>query len=159
MTVKRNKLFDKCLANIDPETRKEVRENMAQEDKELLLKDLCARLPYLENWVQFEGEDYIITGYGHGRVFLLPSLVSSCTGPCPLIEEVKPYLRPMSSMTEEEDDKYMTTFDIEDLGGLPSPCTATFETFDWLNEHHFDFRGLIKKGLALEAPSDMYKTE
>ena len=143
---------------------------MTQEEKSMLLKDLCARLPYLENWVQFEGKDYIITGYGHGRVSLLPSPFSSAVGPCPLIEEVKPYLRPMSSMTEEEvkeiqkinwqfgksksgecyvgdaDDGYCSVSQMVDILG-------------YLNEHHFDYRGLIEKGLALEAPEGMYKTE
>ena len=75
---------------------------MTQEEKKLLLKDLCGRLPYFENWVQYEGKDYIVTGYGHGRVSLLSSPFSSASGPCPLVEEVKPYLRPMSSMSEEE---------------------------------------------------------
>ena len=49
---------------------------MEENLKQLLLKDLCARLPYFENWVQYEGKDYIVTGYGHGRVSLLPSVFS-----------------------------------------------------------------------------------
>ena len=122
---------------------------MTQEDKELLLKDLCARLPYLENWVQYDGKDYVVTGYGHGRVSLLPSMFSSAVGPCPLIEEVKPYLRPMSSMTEDE----LETYDKLAFEWFPT------KLFDWFNKHHFDYRGLVEKGLALEAPEGMYKTE
>lgn len=121
---------------------------MTQEEKQLLLKDLCARLPYFENWIQYEGKDYIVTGYGHGRVSLLPSLFSSGVGPCPLIEEVKPYLRPMSSMTEEEEIYYNTIY----------TTLKFYEKEDWLNQHHFYYRGLIPMGLALEAPADMYKT-
>ena len=74
---------------------------MTQEEKQLLLKDLSARLRY-ETWVKYEGKEWLVTGYGHGRVSLLPSVFSSVGGPCPLVEEVRPYLRSMSSMTEEE---------------------------------------------------------
>lgn len=118
---------------------------MTQKEKQLLLKDLCGRLPNFENWVQYNDKDYLVTGYGHGRVSLLPSKFSSAVGPCPLIEEVKIYLRPMSSMTDEEDFIYSQ---------LPD---GYVDTYDWLNEHHFDYRGLIPMGLALEAPEDMYK--
>lgn len=75
---------------------------MTQEEKQLLLKDLCARLPYLETWVRYKDKNYVVTGYGHGRVSLLPSIVSSAVCHCPLVEEVRPYLRSMSSMTQEE---------------------------------------------------------
>ena len=149
---------------------------MTQEDKELLLKDFCDRLPYFENRVQYDGKDYVVTGYGHGRVSLLPGVFSSAVGPCPLIEEVKPYLRPMSSMTKEElkelNDKYgsIAYFFIQeppyyhglqaqhsDIGSIE--LSEFSEIYDWLNAHHFDYRGLIEKGLALEAPKDMYKMD
>jgi len=132
---------------------------MTQEEKQLLLKDLCARLPYLENWVQHADKDYVVTGYGHGRVSLLSNIFSSAVGPCPLIEEIKPYLRPMSSMTEEEYLKYSETRDWRYVDDDHYEYFDTLETFDWLNEHHFDYRGLIPMGLALEAPEGMYKTE
>ena len=122
---------------------------MTQEDKNILLKDLCARLPYFENWIQYEGKDYIVTGYGHGRVLLLPSLVSSSVGPCPLIEEVKPYLRPMSSMTEEEAKEVCKLENYENriICVIPNHTyhfTVGDSVIDWLNEHHFDFRNLIQ---------------
>ena len=139
---------------------------MTQEDKELLLKDLCARLPYLENWVQFEGNDYIVTGYGHGRVSLLPSLFSSGVGPCPLIEEIKPYLRPMSNMTEDERNEIDEFFGYHKNTNVYGDIICRDNTFvgidkisgylNWLNAHHFDYNGLIEKGLALESPEDMY---
>lgn len=131
---------------------------MIQEEKQLLLKDLCARLLY-DTWVQYEGKEWLVTGYGHGRVSLLPSIFSSVCGPCPLIVEVKPYLRPMSSMTEEEKVKYITLthYNVDDDGKPYRELTV--EAIDWLNAHHFDYRGLIEKGLAIEAPEDMYKTE
>lgn len=126
---------------------------MTQEEKHLLIKDLCGRLPY-DTWVQYEGKEWLITGYGHGRVSLLPSVFSSAVGPCPLIEEFKPYLRPLSSMTEEEKKEWHYLY-------LPLPhkneATETERRIDWLNAHHFDYRGLIEKWLAFEAPEGMYK--
>lgn len=115
---------------------------MAQEDKELLFKDLCARLPYFGLMVQYKGEDFNIIDIGFGRVTLVKPFMSSTSG-SPLIEEIKPYLRPMSSMTEEE-RKY--------LQKLPFP----YDFVDWLTAHHFDYRNLIEKGLALEATTEMY---
>jgi len=130
---------------------------MTQEEKQLLLKDLCARLPYFENWVQYEGKDYIVTGYGHGRVSLLSSPFSSASGPCPLVEEVKPYLCPMSSMTKEERLIYEQR--LHDVGRSVDVIDTDeiVQHIDWLNKHHFDYCGLIDKGLALEAPEGMYK--
>jgi hypothetical protein len=125
---------------------------MTQEQKQLLIRDLCSRLPY-ETWVKYEGKEWLVTGYGHGRVSLLPSIFSSIGGPCPLVEEVSPYLRSMSSMTEEEENEYRAINCYEGL--FPS----NEEALDYVLEHHFDFRGLIEKGLALEAPEGMYKTE
>ena len=70
------------------------------------------------------------------------------------IAVVKPYLRPMSSMTEEEkiewDAEYAYNSRTYSYEGYVGKMT------DWLNKHHFDYRGLIEKGLALEAPKDMY---
>lgn len=72
---------------------------------------------------------------------------------------IKPYLRPMSSMTEKEKKEYtqyvfnqpfLQKDEVPNLGSVPM-CV------DWLNAHHFDYHGLIPKGLALEAPEDMYK--
>ena len=127
---------------------------MEQQEKQLLLKDLCGRLPYFENWVQYEGKDYIVTGYGHGRVSLLPSVFSSIGGPCPLVEEVKPYLRPMSSMTSDEKFEYDELQHFYTHG-----LDFNIDEVDWLNAHHFDYRGLIEKGLALEAPEGMYNNK
>ena len=116
---------------------------MTQEEKQILLKDLCARLPYhtmvlmgdgaIESLINVNVDTYICNGLKG-----LP----------------KPYLRPMSSMTEEE-RKYYNSLSILIADG---ECDV-YEEIDWLNAHHFDFRGLIEKGLAIEAPEGMYKTE
>lgn len=126
---------------------------MIQEEKQLLLKDLSARLPF-------------------GVKVQCITKAARIANASPLIEtldtvlyryaeednmELKPYLRHLSNMTEEETQEYDATFYHEDYGGLPSPWSATYETFDWLNKHHFDYRGLISMGLAIEAPKDMYK--
>lgn len=129
---------------------------MTPEEKQLLLKDLCPRLHY-ETWVQYDGKEWLVTGYGHGRVSLLPSVFSSVGGPCPLVEEVRPYLRPMSSMTEEEVNEFILISDtVLWLGNNRSICILSLEQMDWLNAHHFDYRGLIPMGLALEAKEGIY---
>ena len=111
---------------------------MTQEDKELLLKDLCARLPY--GVKVYAGEDLAMT---------LKQI--DYKGFCESWENedfkcysrwMFPYLRPMSSMTEEEKGEYQAFFNYD---GVEYPE----EYIDWLNAHHFDYRGLIEKGLAI----------
>ena len=68
----------------------------------------------------------------------------------------------MSSMTEEEKKEFTGFASISQhrfFIGDSYFWYNTYEEEDWLNEHHFDYRGLIEKGLALEAPEGMYKTE
>ena len=77
------------------------------------------------------------------------------------IEEIKPYLRPMSSMTDEEKEHLQSLHNIitdENYGDGYSPAAwdAISEFNDYCNVHHLDNRGLIGKGLALEAPEQMY---
>lgn len=118
---------------------------MAQEEKDLLLKDLCARLPY-GLWIDdgyalaihIDYSDVHFENYFNGI----------------LNGDVKPYLRQMSSMTEEERSEYALFY-------RAFSCSLyekeSVERVDWLNKHHFDYRGLIEKGLALEAKEEMYK--
>ena len=83
------------------------------------------------------------------------------------IDDVKPYLRPMSSMTEEEKREYFSFIGGErpfdsDFSAYPIEYKFVYEHdinsyIDWLNAHHFDYRNLIRKGLALEAPEGMYE--
>jgi hypothetical protein len=135
---------------------------MTQEDKELLLKDLSARLLYkVICKVEFkDGEGWKIQNMSLEGVFIDECYFTTDTGSI-YSKEFRQYLRPMSSMTEEELKEYHKTFfyheryDNEHKTG--QNCSITFETYDWLNAHHFDYRGLIKKGLALEAPDGMYK--
>ena len=116
---------------------------MAQEDKELLLKDLCARLPYNVR-VEYNGTTFTnifdVLGIAHGRIALCLPFMSKTE--CPLIEEVKPYLFPLSSMTEEQKEDM-----IKSSCGIGSDKNV----FDWYNKNHFDYRGLIPIGLAIDA--------
>ena len=135
---------------------------MTQKDKELLLKDLSARLPY--NVIV----DYDYNAFDvHNGNYVKHG--SKCILNCYLLEVfisprqnekgeyIKPYLRPMSSMTEEEEIEYDATFATIKTADGHYDYAMTYKSFDFLNSHYFDYRGLIKKGLALEAPKGMYK--
>ena len=119
---------------------------MTQEDKELLLKDLCSRLPYgVKGLHRGEKRELLVMdSFGSYQVneydawFDLNSVI------------FKPYLRPMSSMTDDEWREYKQAM---------HKSSFSFTEEDWFNSHYFDHRGLIEKGLALEAPEGMYKTE
>ena len=136
---------------------------MTQEGKMLLLKDLCARLPYgvkflRESWnYEWDQETSVIEvledidkdGYiNNTKVYT--------------IEDIKPYLRSLSSMTEEEKHKLLKFGAITCLknGEVIDVSCVGFgrhaDVQDYLNTCHFDYRGLIKKGIAIEAPKGMY---
>ena len=122
---------------------------MTPEEKDLLLKDLCARLPYGVMYETPYGPRVLndIFIYSNGPVYTDHGVGNYNEVFGVELENIKPYLRPMSSMTEEEDFIYSQ---------LPD---GYVDTYDWLNKHHFDYRGLIPMGLALEAKEGMYKTE
>ena len=138
---------------------------MTQEEKQLLLKDLCARVPYVTfvyvDWHETE-ELEICEGCEDDEEEPNIHTLISCDyyGECDLddnlyktIYDIKPYLRPLSSMTAEEKEDFGVPFTSEGLVTLAD----TVECIDWLNKHQFDYRGLIEKWLALEAPEGMYK--
>lgn len=117
---------------------------MTQEEKELLLKDLCARLPY---GVKCKYYDCCEGGYEEGTIcgFERQEYVQ-IDGVCIHIEEVKPYLFPLESMTEEQEKEY-NDLNCYELGWFPHMEAA----LDYLIENHFDYRGLIDEGLAIDA--------
>ena len=136
---------------------------MTQEDKELLLKDLCARLPYGVK-IQVPYEDG--SGYFDEIVWEVNN-----DGPFHVngwgieYEYVKPYLFPLSSMTEEQEREYNMLrdfvythhYEYEDIVEDMKLC-GNWGSIDYLNAHHFDYRGLIEKGLAIDATGlDIYK--
>lgn len=143
---------------------------MTQEERELLLKDLCARLPYgvivkvskedngsIKSYDKsFDAKTYQLLllngGYlERGIMYHFPQF------------SLKPYLRSMSSMTMEEIKYKLSKFfriintNIEGVGYIPTLNSGSaIEYVNWLLENHFDYNNLIEKGLALEAPEDMY---
>ena len=135
---------------------------MTQEEKDLLLKDITARLPY---GVKIKRStcpiNLSVTGilgeYVHHTPYYVGGNIEIKTTK---IDEVKPYLRPMSSMTEEERTEYFLLKhrdnDRDDNIILIDEASMLI---NWLNKHHFDYRGLIPMGLALEAPEGMYNTK
>jgi len=137
---------------------------MTQEDKQLLLIDLCARLPYgVKVCARFNtGNHYTadITAICADRDYIQirQNVLHSYTGSS--VEDIRPYLRPMSSMIEEEIDEYHKCCEFNDCDYTGEPMYIdTLESFDYLYSIHVDCRGLIPIGLALEAPEGMYKTE
>ena len=107
-------------------------------EKQLLLKDLSARLPYgVKGIITYNGDKDIFTLKGVFNILFLSDTE------CCNIEDFKPYLRPMSSMTEEEKLMY------EGLMIGTDNISYMLDVIDWLNAHHFDYRGLIEKGLAI----------
>ena len=125
------------------------------EDKELLLKDLSTRLPY--HTIVSAGEEdleLVKVDILNEKVYLFSESFLEFD-----VFEIKPYLRPMSSMTEEERNEYFD-FRSQELQRVAFAEVgreeAISEVMDWLLSHHFDIRGLIGKGLALEAPEGMY---
>ena len=109
---------------------------MTQEEKQLVLKDVCARLPYnCRIFVEFTDDlSHEINGYSNS---LNTHYIYEFENDKVII---KPYLRPLSSMTEEEHKEYEQWL----------PDGYCIDTFDWLNAHNFDYRGLIPMGLAID---------
>ena len=140
---------------------------MTQENKNLLLQDICARLPYgVKVAIEYSKDKYT-------KVYDLREIDNDATSELrqqvtvwdygfyssvisyPLID-CRPYLRPMSSMTEEERKKYNEyLFYGYSIWSILHTATA-YELIDYLNSIHIDYRGLIPKGLAIEAPEGMY---
>ena len=136
---------------------------MTDKEKDLLIKDLCARLPYgvkieFTWWVMDEGTCMSTT--------LEPDHIEQIRNDELGDVEIKPYLFPMSSMTDEQCHKFYCGFveneiDYNDfkkyyfdscswdkVSTLISDCS---DIIDWFNKNHFDYRGLIEKSLALDA--------
>ena len=121
---------------------------MTQEDKELLLKDLCTRLPYGVK-VCCNKKVYNIDAYTKSAFMLAESLKPDV---CLVahIEDIKPYLFPMTSMTEEQ-KKEMRSFDPFQTEETKTLGQWAVHLVDFYNKYHFDYRGLIEKSLALDA--------
>lgn len=148
---------------------------MKKEDKELLLKDLSTRVPYgvkalVKNWSGLDMEwienEYVVR---YVYPYLNEVHVHSESGSVNVIlghddYNIKPYLFPMSSMTKEQKSYlyYNTKFDVDKYGDLVTKFDEDdnyiytdlydyLSIIDWFNKNHFDYRGLIEKGLAIDA--------
>ena len=113
---------------------------MTQEEKDILIADLCGRLPYgliikCNDGFRQSKEKLVSIDVGNGLVNYDWRLT-----------DIKPFLRPLSSMTDEERQEY----------GLVLCDELSISQFDWLNKKMIDYRGLIEKGLAKTAPEGMY---
>ena len=120
---------------------------MTQEEKTLLIKDICGRILYSPKGVilyhLYDPEEVEVCGYdGQWITVYRDGDFDNYDA-----ERIRLYLRPMSSMTEEEWKEYHN---------LRYCDTSNADRVDFLNAHHLDYRGLIEKGLALEAPEGMY---
>lgn len=138
---------------------------MTREEKDLLVKDFCARLPYnvkayVKNWSKLDRK-YYEDIYDVKSVF--PSLnevhVQSKTGSVNVLfglpdYDIKPYLFPLSSMTEEQKNKLQNKLIELELKAINDEISHTKVAeceIDFYNQNHIDFRGFIEKGLALDA--------
>lgn len=133
--------------------------DISEQDKELLIKDLCARLPYgvIIHFNEGIGKDDQVL-YGDRENGKHTQFNDGY-----FVDEFKPYLRPIESMTTEEHDELFKCYhniELEEVKKSGDYLKAAYmgdhARYDWLNTHHFDFRWLIEKGLALEAPTGMY---
>ena len=130
---------------------------MTQEEKELLLKDLSARLTYgvkayVRNWSKLDRK-YYEGVYTVESIHPSLNTVLACSDKFSVEVligyddyEIKPYLIPMDMMTEEQKEEFDRLYTYDALIIEPQ-----WELIDWLNRNHFDYRGLIEKELALDA--------
>ena len=124
---------------------------MTKEEKDLLVKDLCARLPYGVKASTKVGGKIKISFVGYDTII-------GEDGDSYDVSFITPYLFPLSSMTEEQKREYnfwkhevfVCHYEygdvVEEIELYDSP-----ESFEYLIENHFDYRGLIEKGLAIDA--------
>lgn len=143
---------------------------MTQEQKELLLRDLCMRLPYgvkvKIKYYDYEAAWKLLAIYTNGTTYATRDIGYPIET---YFEDCKPYLFPLSSMTEEQFEELKVFADLIYEGNtlelvewndncktlefwleeIPSHCVI--KVFDWLNKNHFDYRGLIPMGLAKDA--------
>lgn len=141
---------------------------MTEKEKDLLVKDLCPRLPY---GVVCQVDDGA-AGLNDGKLVEIDISKELVRFDADYywdayIDDIKPYLRSMSLMTESErfEVEQIIGYDVEVQDDFLSLLSHSIKRlsylellalFKWFNAHHFDYCGLIKKGLALEAPNGMY---
>ena len=153
---------------------------MTQEEKEELLVALCGYLPYGVNVSYKDSKGKFcratVEAVGHSAIncnirdssyhddlsvlpfdkdYIYENPKTAETYVC--TDEVQIFLRPMASMTMDEEKEYFSFYFFEK--NCFNNTIGAYKLLDWLNAHHFDYRRLIEKGLALEAPEGMYNTK
>lgn len=141
---------------------------MTQKDKQLLLKDICARLPYgvlgqceidasydteFETIPQTHKFQAVAYGFNEDSLFVSPmienqdelEIANEEIANGVYVFDFKPYLFPLSSMTKEQKDEYQYITE----RWMNDPAYSISDSIDWLNKNNFDYRGLIEKGLAI----------
>lgn len=131
---------------------------MTNKEKQLLIKCICDMQPYgVKGKLPFSPVTVEIIGHTipyDGEVFYrVDNFVEWVE-----VKDFKPYLRPVSSMTEEEREEFAELQKGYLYRGVPTEEFIS-RMDEFLNSHHLDFRGFIPMGLALEAPEDMYKID
>ena len=138
---------------------------MTQKEKDLLLKDLCARLPYgvkcIEKTPHTDFEDKNLWEIDRIRKDTIEFGMSNCYvcyGQYEDIHNIKPYLFPLSSITKEQEDE-LDSLDIgygeyafhDDIYGRGIGVDVAYKFYEWCYKNHVDFLGLIPMGLAIDA--------
>ena len=129
---------------------------MTQEEKDLVIKDLCGRLPYGVKVDHFGTVKELLGMMPSSEIVMVGYDINDYEDS--VIEDIKPYLRLWTSMTEKEIKEIQTILGgaFADTETYTISILGTQVLFKYLNKKMIDYRGLIEKGLALEAPKDMY---
>lgn len=117
---------------------------MKKEHKDLVITDLCGRLPHkvIVEFISYQGEEKPWIGE-------LSCKDLDCFIHDVGFVEIKPYLFPISSMTAEQRREYTHIANMYGNLGVTQLSSTTIQ--DWLDKNHLDYRGLIPKGLAKDA--------
>ena len=144
---------------------------MTQEEKELVFKDICARLPYGVHILVHDAFEYSTVPFQNAylKAYDTSELIDSISlnlrynSKDKLFNrivkehkdhlEIRPFLFPLSSMTDKQKNEYQYITE----RWMYDPTYSISDSIDWLNKNHFDYRGLIEKGLAIDATGlDIY---
>lgn len=140
-----------------------IENNMTNEEKELLLKDLCARLKYGVKVNHFSAIRELLGIIPAAEIVMVGYDINDYEDS--VIEDIEPYLRPLSSMTEEEKNEFenlgwrVDELENNEAWAFNHSINSIMKGIDWLIAHYFDFRGLIPMNLALPATEGMYNTK
>ena len=145
--------------------------DLTEDQKKILMADITARIQYKPRvrYVDSIGYEHVLLLYGYDNDYFI------ITNQRVEINEFQLYLRKLSDMTPDEKDDFYSLLgkipaftengsiillqdaDITEIGDMMMFCRHSYMIADWMLSHHFDYRGLIDAGLAVEAPQHLYK--